>query len=80
MSQRHVEQVIGKLVTDEDFRREFTRDPVALLRGLLTSGAELTEVEVRALAGLDPRRVERFAESLDPRLLKCCLHASGEGR
>jgi hypothetical protein len=80
LSQRHVEQVIGKLVTDEDFRREFTRDPVALLRGLLTNGAELNEVEVRALAGLDPRRVERFAESLDPRLLKCCLHASREGR
>lgn len=80
MSQRHVEMVIGKLVTDEDFRREFSRDPVALLKGLRTCGAELTEVEMRALAGLDPRRVERFAESLDPRLLKCCLRASGEGR
>lgn len=80
MSQRHVEQVIGKLVTDEDFRREFSRDPVASLRGLCTCGAELTEVEVRALAGLDPRRVARFAESLDPRLLKCCLRASEEGR
>jgi len=80
VSQRHVEQVIGKLVTDEDFRREFSRDPVALLRGLYTQGAELTEVEVRALAGLDLRRVARFAESLDPRLLKCCLRASGEGR
>lgn len=80
MSQRHVEQVIGKLVTDEGLRREFTRDPLALLRELLTHGAELTEVEVRALAELDPRRVERFAESIDPRLLKCCLHASGEGR
>jgi hypothetical protein len=80
VSQRHVEQVIGKVVTDEGFRRAFSLDPVALLRGLLATGAELTEVEVTALAGLDPRRAERFADSLDPRLLKCCLHASGEGR
>lgn len=73
MSQSHVERVIGRLVTDEGFRSEFARDPIAALRRIRACGAELTEIEVRALAGLDPRRVERLAEALDPRLVKCCL-------
>jgi hypothetical protein len=73
-----VERVIGRLVTDEDFRGDFERDPVATLREVAASGAELTEIEQRALAGLDPRWAARFAEGLDPRLLKCCLRTSRE--
>ena len=74
MSQRHVERVIGRLVTDEEFRSEFARDPIVVLRKCAASGVELTEIEVRALAGLDPREVAQFARALDPRLLKCCLN------
>ena len=79
MSQAHVERVVGRLVTDEGFRREFERDPLAALRGICACGVELTDIETRALASLDPRRIARFAEMLDPRLLKCCLNTPGEG-
>ena len=79
MSQAHVERVIGRLVTDDGFRREFVRDPVAALRGMRACGVELTDIESRALAGLDPGRLARFAETLDPRLLKCCLKTPAEG-
>jgi hypothetical protein len=71
MSQRNVEQVIGRLVTDEAFRRRFEADPVAMLRETVEGGVELTALELRALASLDPDLVERFADAIDPRIQKC---------
>ena len=73
MSQRNVERVIGRLVTDEKFRRRFESDPVKTLEEMAATGAELTDVEKRALAGLDARLVARFAGAIDPRLQKICL-------
>ena len=73
MSQRNVERVIGRLVTDEKFRRRFESDPVKTLEEMAAAGAELTDVEKRALAGLDARVVARFADAIDPRLQKICL-------
>ena len=73
MSQRNVERVIGRLVTDEKFRRRFESDPVKTLEEMAATGAELTDVEKRALAGLDSRLVARFADAIDPRLQKICL-------
>jgi hypothetical protein len=79
MSQRYVERVIGRLVTDEGFRKEFARDPLAALRSLCAcGGAELTEVEARALAGLDPEKAAALSEAIDPKLQKLCLEASRE--
>jgi hypothetical protein len=70
MSQRNVETVIGRLATDEALRSRFAADPEALLRELLATGVELNGCEVRALATIEPRAVERFAEAIDPRLQK----------
>lgn len=74
MSQRGVERVIGRLVTDEEFRRRFEENARAALGVAMACGAELTEVEVEALAGIDARRLARLAETLDPRLQKVCTH------
>lgn len=70
MSQSNVERLIGRLVTDEAFRHRFARDPVATLQAVAGSGCELNRCELAALAGLDPRRLARFAEELDSRLQK----------
>ena len=74
MSQRNVERVIGRLVTDEAFRRQFGDDPQTTLEELATGGIELTPCEVHALIGIDPRQVARFADALDPRLQKADCH------
>ena len=70
MSQRSVEAVIGKLATDEVFRRGFFAEPAAVLRELDEWGCELTPVESQALLALDPDMVESFASAIDPRLQK----------
>jgi putative modified peptide len=74
MSQRNVERVIGRLVTDETFRSRFARDPAAAIGEIVDMGVDLTAIEVQALAVLDTDLVSRIAEALDPRLQKidCC--------
>jgi hypothetical protein len=73
MSQKNVELIIGKLATDEEFRRSYRLDPARTVLALLNSGIELTRCERTALVSMDPRFLEEFAESLDPRLQKACL-------
>jgi hypothetical protein len=75
MSQRNVERVIGRLVTDEQFRRRFEANAVQALQEVALAGVELTDVEMRALSGLDARTVSRFADAIDPRLQKICCRA-----
>ena len=70
MSQRSVEQVIGKLATDEGFRHKFEVNREA---ALTESGLQLTPVEQRALLDLDVDAAERFAGCLDPRIQKISL-------
>jgi hypothetical protein len=74
MSQRSVERVLGRLVTDEGFRRRFAGNPDAALGEMAAAGLELTPLEAQALAGVDARMLERIAGMLDPRLQKidCC--------
>jgi len=45
------------------------------LQEVTAAGVELTDVEMRALAGLDARTVSRFADAIDPRLQKICCRA-----
>ena len=58
MSQANVERVIGRLVTDEAFRRRFAEGREALLRELVAQGFELTWCELEVLGELVqvPRR------------------------
>ncbi len=75
MSQANVERIVGRLATDEDFRREFRTDPERVVRGLAERGLELTRAEISTLVVLDPRTLESFANALDPRLQKASLRA-----
>ena len=80
MSQRNIERVIGRLATDEAFRRRFTDDREGLIRELVAGGVELTRCERHALGALDTRAIHRFADELDPRLQKSDLACPGRGR
>jgi hypothetical protein len=73
MSQRTVEQIVGRLATDETFRLRFQANRAAVLDELVAKGLELGTVERRALLELDFAACERFADALDPRIQKVCL-------
>jgi hypothetical protein len=73
VSHANVERVIGRLMTDEGFRRRFASDARATLEELTARGLALTACEVRGLASLDPRRIARLADAIDPRLQKTDL-------
>lgn len=79
MSQRNVEQVIGRLVTDEGFRRRFAADPRAAIQELIESGLHFNVCEVRALIALDLDGVARFAEAIHPSIQKVELRAPEVG-
>ena len=74
MSQSNVERVIGRLVTDEAFRRSFATDPRAALQETTGwCGRELNACELEALVALDPAAIATFAETVDPRIQKSDL-------
>jgi hypothetical protein len=71
--QRSVEVLVGRLITDEEFRRAFQRDPRATLNAATEWGLELTSGEVQALMAADHAMWDRFAEEIDSRLQKASL-------
>jgi hypothetical protein len=73
VSQRIIEMVIGRLITDESFRAEFTAAPERTLLDLAERGLELNRTEIAALVGTDPQVWARAADALDPRLQKVSL-------
>jgi hypothetical protein len=80
MSQTNVEALIGKLVTDEGFRRRFADQPTEVLRELVDSGWALTPAEQRALVCCNLGVVERCSRAVDPRLLKVDLRETPESK
>ena len=74
MSQPNVERVIGRLVTDEAFRRRFASDPKTTLQDLVNGGFDLNPCELQALVSTDPRLLALCAAAFDPRLQKIDLH------
>lgn len=73
MSQGNVERIVGRLVTDERFRRRFWQERTTTLAELIEAGCELNPCEQRALAAISQESVESFAAALDPRLQKTDL-------
>lgn len=73
MTQRNVERLIGRLLTDEEFRERFGESPQRALDGLLAGGWELTTTERSALTGLDREALAAFARTVDPRIRKVSL-------
>jgi hypothetical protein len=73
MSHRTIERVIGRLLTDEELRREFIRAPKRALAELAEQGWELTRLEVDALLTIEVRLWSDVAARIDPRLQRCSL-------
>jgi hypothetical protein len=71
--QRSVEVLVGRLITDEEFRRAFQRDPRGTLNVAAEWGLELTKCELQALMAADHAMWDRFAEEIDARLQKASL-------
>jgi hypothetical protein len=67
MSQRSVERALGKMVTDEAFRREFMRSPA---RASLQAGLDLLPEEMEALRGVPHDMLSRLASCLDGRICR----------
>ena len=68
-----VEVLIGRLITDEQFRGEFLADPERVLVSLVDRGVELSRTEMAALMNTDREIWARTADALDPRLQKASL-------
>jgi len=68
-----IEMIVGRLITDEQFRGEFLKDPENTLRSLFDRGLELSRAEMAALINTDPTLWARTATSIDPRLQKASL-------
>ena len=73
MSQKTVQWLIGRLLTDEDYRAEFLRDPLATLVAIRDQGFELTRAEMEALLRTDRAFWVEAADRLDGHLQRCSL-------
>lgn len=60
--------LLGKILTDEDFRRSFFPVQASSFEIAAAQGMSLTPVEKSALATLRRHRFDFVAETLDPRL------------
>jgi hypothetical protein len=80
MSQRNVQLVIGRLVTDDDLRRRFLRAPHDTLAELSELGWDLTRGEIDALLEIDAQLWGRVALKLPSRLQRCSLRESAPTR
>lgn len=76
VSQGNVERFVGRLATDESFRRRFWQEREATLAAWVAAGCELNPCERRALAALSRESVEGFAAAIDPRIQKSDLCAA----
>jgi hypothetical protein len=65
---RSIEILIGRLITDGDFRHFFLSDPLTTLLLADEWGLRLSDSEIVALAATDPSLWDRVAAELDGRL------------
>jgi hypothetical protein len=70
VSQRNIELLIGRLLTDDAFRLAFVRNLAQTLAAFIDSGHELTAQEIHALMSSSPSFWSEVAAELDPRLRK----------
>ena len=80
MSHRAIEVIIGRLVTDEAFRKVFERDPRHTLEQVLAHGVSLTATEIEALVGTRRTLWAEMGDQIDPRLQKADLRSNGSER
>lgn len=68
MTQRSIEVVVGRLVTDAEFREAYLRNPPQMLTDLLERGLHLSYAEITALIATDPALWRVVAGQIDSRL------------
>jgi hypothetical protein len=73
MSQRTVETAVGKLVTDEGFRKRFFNDPQ---KASVIAGLDLSHDELEALSRIPRGALAALSERMDDRI--CRLNIPGE--
>ncbi len=73
MSQRGVERLIGKLVTDEQFSELFFTNPQ---KASVHLGVDLTDEERDALCRISRDALHEFSSKLDDRI--CKLHVGND--
>jgi hypothetical protein len=78
MSQRTIERVIGRLLTDEELRHEFTQSPRRTLAELIQQGWDLSHLEVDAMLATEIGLWSEAAARIDSRLQRCSLKDATE--
>ena len=73
MSQRNVEWFLGRLLTDEDLRTAFIRQPAETLAHWQRQGLDLTRCEADALLSADPGMWRDISSRVPARLRRCSL-------
>ena len=76
MSQKTVQLIIGRLLTDEDLRARFVERPRATLAEVREQGFELTEDEIDALARSDAKAWSAMASKIHPRLQRSSMRSA----
>lgn len=75
MSQRHIEKLVGRLLTDEELRSNFIRRPAETLDTLSAEGWEISALEREALLAEDPQLWRDLARRIPSRLQRCNLRS-----
>jgi hypothetical protein len=73
VAQRHVETLIGRLLTDERLRAAFLAEPERTLREQADRGLDLSPTEIAALLATSRELWSQAASLLDGRLQKASL-------
>ena len=73
MSLRTVQMIVGRLVTDEEYRLKFLSDPLRALMTLRDQGVDLTSAEIDALIRTDRTLWSDAAARIDPHLQRSSL-------
>ena len=75
MSQRNVEMLIGRLLTDEELRCRFVRAPGETLADLCAKGYEFSRGEIDALLQIDTEVWTSGADRISSRLQRGSLRS-----
>jgi len=70
MSQKAVEGLLGRLLTDPEFRRWFYQEPAVSCR---QEALDATSREIEAILVVDEVEFEQFTKRLDPRIVRAAV-------
>jgi hypothetical protein len=79
MAQKTVQLVIGRILTDEEFRATFLERPTDTLISLRDQGYALANDEIAALVQTDVRLWQRGSKWVDVGLQRCRLKSPAGG-